>query len=252
MANQLLGLGYATCFQGNHSQAELYFSQAADMYQEVGDFTLYTVSILEKILDLITVGFYEQTHVFLESVLKSGRELSNDPIMAQVGLIQARLDWMFGDLGQAAQRLEEARVILKENETISVLISLQHLSGRLALSRGDLSLANAHFKGGLQNFAQYSMNAVIYLDDLASLAVRTRDMERAARLFGACDGLFPSLIYAFSPIELGWREQDIKSARSILGNECYQAQFDLGRAMSLEQAAAYALGESGKKAASEE
>ena len=153
------------------------------MYQDVGDFTSYTVSILEKILDLIAVGFYEQTRVFLESVLKSGRELSNDPIIAQVGLIQARLDWMFGDLGQAAQRLEEARVILKENETISVLISLQHLSGRLALSRGDLSLANAHFKGGLQPFAQYSTDAVICLDDLASLAVRSGEMERAARLF---------------------------------------------------------------------
>jgi predicted ATPase/DNA-binding SARP family transcriptional activator len=246
MANLLSALGHTTCSQGDHSQAELYFSQAADMYQEVGDFTSYTVSILEKILDLTAVGFYEQTHVFLEIALKFGRELSNDPIIAQVGLLQARLDWMFGDLDQAAQRLEEARVILKDNETISVLISPQHLSGRLALSRGDLSLANAHFKGALQHFAQYSVDVVIFLDDLASLAVRPRDMERAARLFGACDGLSPSLIYAFSPIERGWREQDIKSARSILGNECYQAQFDLGRAMSLEQAVAYALGESEK------
>ena len=79
------------------------------------------------------------------------------------------------------------------------------------------------------------------LNDLVSMVERGGDMERTACLFAAAERLFPGLVNHFSPIERGWREQDIQTVRAALGEEGYRTHFDLGRGMPLEQAVEYAL-----------
>jgi hypothetical protein len=70
-------------------------------------------------------------------------------------------------------------------------------------------------------------------------------MIRAARLFGAAEGLRQRMNV---PVTVWWRRSRarlLEAAREMLeDDDCVHAQQD-GRAMSLEQALAYALEESG-------
>jgi tetratricopeptide (TPR) repeat protein len=239
-------LGLNSWYLGDFQQAVLLCKQSAAIYRDVGDNNLYAACIFQQGLVALSVGFYSEARQHTETALAFGRELSDKAIIAEAQLTQARMDWLSGEDVQAILRVEEARNIIRElNDPWGSGNLLGHLTGQLALGKGDLPSATAHFKESLQDSTrkgQWQWSAIVLsLNDLASLAVRSGNMERAARLFGAAERAFPGLVNTLSPIERGWREQDVQSACAALGEEEYKKQTDLGRQLSLEQATTYAL-----------
>jgi predicted ATPase/DNA-binding SARP family transcriptional activator len=247
VANQLRFIGKsAYWWLGDFPQALRNFKDAATIYREVGDHNYYFECIFLQSHVYLSDGLYTQARETLEIALSLGRELSNGSIQAAALCTLARMDWLNGDVLQASRRLEESLAIT-ECEPVAEYYRLT-LAGWLALGNGDFANAETAFKKGMQLVMKEHIASVPAreLNDLARLAVRSGEMERVARLIGAAERYFSGLVYTLSPIERGWREQDIQSARTALGDEGYQAQYDLGRAMSLEQAIAYALEDAGK------
>jgi hypothetical protein len=87
------------------------------------------------------------------------------------------------------------------------------------------------------------------LEGLARVAAAREQKERAARLFGAAEALreaagapFPSGARAGTqPAERAAVEQHVATVRTALGSEAFAAAWAAGRAMTLDEAVAYAL-----------
>ncbi len=248
VSSQLESLAYNFWYLGDYQQAALYYRQAAVIFRDTGDNDAYAVWIITQGHIALSAGLYQEARQHVETALAFGREQSDQGIIAEAQLTQAIIDWLSGDQLQANRRMEEVWTILREiKDTGPDLPTSEHFAGRLALRSGDLIGAGLHFKESLRAFLRIGLRhwdkTALLLDDLASLAVRSGDMERAARLFGAVERVFPGLPNTLSPIERGGREQDIQSARVALGDELFQAQYDLGRSLPLDQVVAYALEE---------
>ena len=125
---------------------------------------------------------------------------------SSLGLVLARLGGVLGDIGE----LGAARARLMEALQVAV------------------GLGNA---GGVGGFL---------FDELAILAARQARPERALRLFGAAEAL--SETAGRLPVA-GWRaerDRQLAAARQALAEEAGAAAWAAGRAMTLEQAVAYA------------
>jgi len=66
-------------------------------------------------------------------------------------------------------------------------------------------------------------------------------LERAARLFGAADKLLEGTPAVLTVEDRTMYEQSLAAARSMLDEEMFASAWAEGRAMTLEQAIAYAL-----------
>jgi DNA-binding CsgD family transcriptional regulator len=81
-----------------------------------------------------------------------------------------------------------------------------------------------------------SMTVVDALELLAGLAGDTNSHPEAARLFGAAEALRRSTGYRMC---LGQRDSDLARSRQALGADDFQAAYDQGLAMSVDEAVAY-------------
>ncbi|HEX6270937.1 MAG TPA: hypothetical protein VFZ43_11920, partial [Anaerolineales bacterium] len=84
------------------------------------------------------------------------------------------------------------------------------------------------------------------LERLAEVALAQGKPEKAVRLLGAAAALRVSIGSVVDPADEREYQSRLISLRMELGNERFAAAWDKGRAMSLEQAVAYALEDSGK------
>jgi predicted ATPase len=117
--------------------------------------------------------------------------------------------------------------------------------GRAALDQGELSEARSHLGDCLILRQQLGETVGILdsLEDWASLALAEGDAVRAARLSGARQAGYTALSVALMPDQKERHEKIVSAARSVLGDEEFHAAWDLGQAMTLEQAAEYVLWE---------
>ena len=80
------------------------------------------------------------------------------------------------------------------------------------------------------------------LEQIGILMVEEGQAERGARLLGARETLRRSVyVVDFYPFMVRERERVISTAREQLGNAAYDEAYNKGRAMTLDEAVAYAL-----------
>jgi non-specific serine/threonine protein kinase len=75
---------------------------------------------------------------------------------------------------------------------------------------------------------------------VAGVALALGQPERAARLFGAADACLQAARAAIAPVNLAEYERNLAAARARLGPSAFASACQAGRAMSPEQAVAYA------------
>jgi hypothetical protein len=73
------------------------------------------------------------------------------------------------------------------------------------------------------------------------VALAAGDAERAARLFGAAEVLRQAIGAPIHPAESAVYDGSIQATRARLDERVFHADWEAGRAMSLEQAISYAL-----------
>jgi predicted ATPase/DNA-binding CsgD family transcriptional regulator len=120
--------------------------------------------------------------------------------------------------------------------------------------QGELDAATAREKESLRRLRRINETVCTSwcLDALAWIAVDQGRLERAATLLGAVERL-AQLMGAPAggvPDLLAYHEQYTQRTRVELGEQAYQAAFNRGEQMSLDQAVAYALDEPAQPAAS--
>jgi hypothetical protein len=129
-------------------------------------------------------------------------------------------------------------------DRVGVARSLMDL-GRVAYEQGHHERASQLYCQSLRLYREvaHRWGPVACLEGLAALAVATGQPKRCARLFGAADRLREEITAPLSPAERAAYERDIGRARAQTDEDTITAAWAEGRAMTLEQAVAYALEE---------
>jgi non-specific serine/threonine protein kinase len=150
-----------------------------------------------------------------------------------------------GDLDRAAQLLDESLMFSRQRGASHGVANALRTMAMHACRGGDVERATALLEESLRLFHELadvpcSWNQLVLVAHVATKAGRH---TRAARLLGAADvqqrasGMVPLVIAR------AVHQDTITATRSVLGEDAFAAAWAEGRAMTLEQAVAYALGE---------
>lgn len=122
-----------------------------------------------------------------------------------------------------------------------------HCLGEIALTEGDAESALPNFQQAIPLTRECDDNLCLSwcLAGLAGATALEEDPERGARLWGAGEALRERIGCRIAPASRLNRERTVALLREQLGDERFEAEQTIGRAMTLEQAVAYALGTPG-------
>ncbi|MDQ3821178.1 MAG: tetratricopeptide repeat protein, partial [Acidobacteriota bacterium] len=148
-----------------------------------------------------------------------------------------------GDYARAARAYEESLALNKEIGNTWVIVTSSANLGWVALHEGDYKRAEALFKGTLIPGRDLKAPYIVseHLMALAGVAIQTGDADRAARLLGASDSLNETIGYVLGSFEREVFDRYVAAARGARGEEQFSSAWARGRAMTFEQAIAYAL-----------
>jgi len=120
-----------------------------------------------------------------------------------------------------------------------------HNLGHVALARGDTQKAEAFFKESLMLHQELGnkQGSTECLVGLAGVAAAVQQPARAARLLGSAAAVREALGLSVWPAEHATYERNLSATRAQLDEAGWRAAWEEGRAMSLEQAIEYALGD---------
>jgi tetratricopeptide (TPR) repeat protein len=149
------------------------------------------------------------------------------------------------DLERAQRLFEESLARFQGLEHTYGIAWALHYLGRVDHLRGDGDRAMARLAEGLRMRQALSDRPGIAgsLEGIAAVALARGHVERAARLFGAAARLRDAIHAPLSPAERLHHDLEVEAARAGFGDEAFAAAWAAGRAMTLEQAVAYALDE---------
>jgi hypothetical protein len=150
-----------------------------------------------------------------------------------------------GDPRAARVLLEERLAICRKLGDSDLLVHALGAMGHLERDEGDYGRARAFYQESLLLRRELgSLFALAQsLQDLAVLAGRERHPERAIRLLGAGEA-FCERLGARPPVAMAPEyERTVAEGRAAMGETAFAAAWAEGRAMSLEQAVDYALGD---------
>jgi len=185
------------------------------------------------------------------ALLQESQALSDDarhvahlevPIVA----VHAQVALADGDLDAARSLFEETRALGQaDGDVHTVQLALRYL-GYLAHQRADDAQASRYYRDALARAHEFgdSPCSMYALAGLAYVAIDTDGTTRAACLLGAVSRL-REIIGVSASVSAGDAAyvRSLAAARAALGDDPFEAAWAEGRAMTLEQAVAYALDE---------
>ena len=242
LADALLQLAYHARSQGDYEGTRTFAERGLTISRETKNksniawflYNLGAVALLE--------GDYSRGKALCEESVALGRQLgmkfllAND--LAQLGHIARDGE----DYEQAGARYEESLVFAREHgERYTIAYALRNVAV-LALHVRDYHRAGAFFVESL-TLCGTTSNWVTEecLVGLAEIACERTHYDRAACLFGAGDALHEALGVRRSPRIQKRHDEQVAAVRTRLGDDAFEAAHAGGRAMTLEQAIAYAL-----------
>jgi hypothetical protein len=148
-----------------------------------------------------------------------------------------------GDYAGAAELFENSLAVFQElGDKFGSSRLLADLA-RVAQNRGDHSLARELYRESIQagRAVQFRLVCALCLEGLAMLAADEGQPGRAARLYGAADGLREATGTPVEAADRAAHERAAAVSRAALGEEVFAAAWAEGRALPLDDAIALAL-----------
>jgi tetratricopeptide (TPR) repeat protein len=153
------------------------------------------------------------------------------------------------DYAAARAHLEESLTMRRElGDRVGIANSLSNL-GNAALEQGDYAAARTLYEESLaiNREIDRKLDVVFLLEGFASLALAQTDRMRSAQLHGAADAWREAMNSPALPIQQAKIDAQQATLRDALSEDAFAAAWQTGRAMTLEEAAAYALEEGDPK-----
>jgi non-specific serine/threonine protein kinase len=148
-----------------------------------------------------------------------------------------------GDADLAERLLEESLELRRQvGNKWGVSVSLGTL-GWVAMRQGDWNRAIARLGESLNLRREIGdkSGSAWCLERLAEVAAVQGQAEKAVRLLGAADALRSSIGSIIDPVDQTEHQGNRRSLLAVLGDEHFRGAWEEGRALTVEQAVAYAL-----------
>ena len=234
------GLGINKDYQQGRSSLE----EGLALFRELGapDRIAWCLSLLGR-LEMWN-GDFTLARKTLEEALAIQRQIEVNDIMETIidlGVLTLRE----GDLEQARLQLEEGLQICQESgRTDMANWALVHL-GYVALRQGDQAQAYKLFVATPKYFVEAAskIGVAFVMEGLASLAVMQNKFDKAVQIFAWADAARDEMGDRRPPVEQADVDRDFAVIRSHLEEAAIVSAFTAGRAMTMEQAIAFALEE---------
>lgn len=219
------------------------FEQSLDLFRQLCDLYYIAVVFMHLGWKSRDQGDFEKARLFYTQRLEIDEELEFKEGIAETLLYMGELSILEGDDEQAEQFLLKSLLISREYGLKLDESYAYHYLGVLSLHRNDYRLAARYFEDDyrMSHRIPDKMKVFELLLGLTAIAAGFNQPERAAKLYGATQAIFEKSPYM--PRERSEFERHIQIAREQLGEERFEVLTAEGRAMTVEQAVAYALEE---------
>jgi non-specific serine/threonine protein kinase len=235
-------------FEGDYAGARPLLEESIGLFRQLGDKPGLAAATLQLANNEREHGELATARALYEEAIVLAREVQDHWMLAIARLSLGRTLVTAGDLMDARALLEESQAaLLKIGDPFGLALVRANL-GFLTLQQDDYAPALALYKESTALFHEIEERSFILrnLEEMAWLACAQTDDGRAARLFGSAEALRESI---GSPLPVAARVEHDRFAGGLLdrlGEAAFAAAWAEGRAMTLEQAVAYALQESTK------
>jgi len=240
-ASALYGAGTLAFMQGDGVAAEPRFVESLAIAGELGDDEQIAEALIGLARCSLLADDVAQMRAHSEQSLAVARRSGNRRVEAQAlhHIVEARRRQ--GELESVIPLYEESiRLQRQLGSEAGVALEL-HNMGNVQRKLGNLDAAERLLQESLAMYVRLrrTRNLGYCLLGLGNTAAARSEHERAARLIAVADGCFERAGIALDPDYLGDRERSIQAAKTVLG-DTYEAVTQEARALSLEEAVAYA------------
>ena len=241
---QLGNLGRMALTRGDYERATTLLEESLRLQEQTGD--RHGASWALQYLGRVALGQgdHQRALPHFEEALAAASDVGDKRSIGRSLGYLGRAARMQGDHERAAGLFQESLRLCRDiGDRLGASWALGNL-GRLALTRKEFQRATACFEENLALCRELDgrERRVIYaLQYLGVVAHELGDPDRAARLFGAADGLRAVARRALSPPDRAEYEQQVGRVRLVLGDERFAAAVAEGQSMSLDQVIDYAL-----------
>jgi predicted ATPase/DNA-binding SARP family transcriptional activator len=231
--------------QGDSATAWAWLNESLVLFRKLG----YASSIAEALHLLAEVAILDEEPARAEALLMES------PVIEQREHADPNvIGWTLNRLGHAAQlrgAYDRAALLHQESLECFQAFGEQHYGlpwayhglGEIALGQGRLDEAARWLAQGLALSQTLGDRASLAwcLAGMGSVAALGEEPARAARLWGAAEGLRQAIGCRSAPAARATYERALAAARAQLGDDAFAAAWAAGRAMTLDQAIAEAL-----------
>jgi predicted ATPase/class 3 adenylate cyclase len=237
-------LGMVAFTRGDLDRAEALSEKSLELAREVGDDRAAS-AVLTNLAGIVSArADHERARALYEESLELRRRLG-DPLLIANTLHNLSLDALAEhDVDRARAAAEECLAISRELGNLMHSAGALYCLGKAALIESDWPTADEYLRQGLELYDRLHENTGIgdCLKAMAEVAAAQEQPERAARIWGAVEGL-----------GLGVPHEDDPDARAAflskgaveLGEDGFESARAAGRRLTLEAAVAEALADEG-------
>ncbi len=248
IALALLNLGNTASKQGDQANAQAHIEESLTFFKVVGD----KAGIAESLESLAVIsqemGDLEAARTFYQESLALNRDLGYQVGVAASLLNLGEVERALGNYAEAGALYEQSLVIYRTTHNGGVATALHNL-GQVALHTGEIARARELFRESLMLFHQlgFAQGVASSLAGLAGVESRNdvgahgRAPLRAGKLLAASFAIIESTGAAWSPIDRTEYNHSLSLACVQVDSAAWQAAWNEGQAMSMDEAIEYAL-----------
>ena len=244
-AETLLGAGNLVWLQGNYGVAEIYLTEAVELFQKLGnrEYTAYTLTRLASIAD--DQREFERSETLYATALALFQEVGNAFGIAGI----------LNNLGFLAyEQDDDARAESLFRESLALMGQTYHkylwgfplaMLGYIALKQNDYMQASRLFHESIKlTPIKNRFRIVATLIGLAGAAIGQKHPEHGIRLCAAAAALQETTGTPLPPFQRFYYDRSLAAARSQLNESAFVTAWDTGSALTPEQVMTEVLGES--------
>jgi predicted ATPase/DNA-binding SARP family transcriptional activator len=234
------GLGIMLAEQGDFDGAEPLFTQAIELARKLDDQTRLAIAnsnlgnlfLFRRDYEGARKLFTEALEGYVAAGHARGRAITTE----NLGIVA----FCEGHLDEAQQLLTRAFTLAEEIGDQREQAAATRSLARIALERGDIAGADETLGRGIpQARAVGDRHGLADAAEVAAAIAAARgDGERAARLFGAAEGLREAIGATRQPDLADWHERVRQGVEQLLEPEAFAAAFEAGRGLDVDTALA--------------
>jgi predicted ATPase/DNA-binding CsgD family transcriptional regulator len=237
LAWSLFTLGKLDAVQGEHIKAQAHLEEALALWRELGDRECVAIALTALAILLYNLQDLIAARSMCDEAFILSRELGSKPGVADALGLSAEIALSQGDLAAAHQFSEEVVTLYRElGNKGGMAFQLSVLAG-VEARLGNYDKARHRYEELLPLVREVDDKGftTLILERWAGIVMAQGEGAWAARLLGAAESLRQSSGIPLSPADRIVYEPAVAAARKHLGEQAFNAAWDQGRTMTLDQ-----------------